>query len=130
MGKYWKLMAFYDAETKTYSEAEGSYATSPFSPETDGTLVGIRVVVGAASAAALTELVQFRLTCTLWTPNAIEVGGVGCGLHTAPAFPAPIADFPVNQPVKTTQKITVEGRNTTAETPVTVEIQVWGCFES
>jgi len=130
MGKYWKLIAFYDAETKTYSEAAGTYAASPFTPDTDGTLVGIRVINGAAAATTLTELQQFKLTCTEWTPNAIEVGGLGSGLHTAPAFPAPVIDYPVNQPVKTTKKITIEGRNTTAETPITVETQIWGCFES
>ena len=123
-------MAFYDAETKTYSAAAGTYQTSPFTPDTDGTLVGIRVINGGAAATTLTELQQFRLTCTLWTPNAIEVGGLGSGLHTAPAFPAPVIDYPVNQPTKTDKKITIEGRNTTAETPITVETQIWGCFES
>ena len=105
------------------------FAASPFTPDTDGRMVGIRVINGAGAATTLTELQQFRLTCVLWTPNAIEVGGLGSGLHTAPAFPAPVIDFPISQPVKTDKKITIEGRNTTAETPITVETQIWGCFE-
>lgn len=130
MGRYWRLLGFYDAETKTYSAMAGSYQTSPYTPDEDATLVGVRVVNGGAAATTLTELQQFKLSCTTFKPNSIEVGGLGSGLHTAPALAAPIIDWPINQPVKAGVPITVEGRNTTAETPVTVETQLWGCFES
>lgn len=130
MGRYWRLLGFYDAETKTYSACAGSYQTSPYTPDEDATLVGIRAIGGAAAATTLQELVQFKLTCTTFKPNSIEVGHVGSGLHTAPAFPAPVVDWAINQPVKAGVPITVEGRNTTAETPITVEVQLWGCFES
>lgn len=123
-------MGFYDSETKTYTECAGTYAESPYTPDEDCRLVGIRVINGHAAATTLTELQQFRLTCTNWKPNSIEVGGLGAGLATAPAFPSPIMDFVVDQPCKASVKITIEGRNTTAETPITVETQIWGCFVS
>lgn len=129
MVKWSRLIGFYDAETKTYSACAGTYQTSPYTPDKDGRLTGIRVISGAAAATTLTELFQFKLTCTTFTPNAIEVGGVGSGLHTAPAFPSPVVDWPVDQEVKAGVPITVEGRNTTAETPITVEVQIWGIFE-
>lgn len=130
MGKYWKLIGFYDAETKTYSACAGSYQTSPYTPSEGAKLIGIRVVCLNAAATSLIEGLQFKLTCATFKPNSIEVGGLGSGLHTAPAFPAPIIDWAVDQPVSAGVPITVEGRNTTAETPVTVEVQLWGCFVS
>lgn len=129
MGKLWRLIGFYDAETKTYSAMAGSYQTSPYTPDFNGRLVGIRVLVGNAAATSLIELLQFKLTCTTFNPNSIEVGGLGAGLHTAPHPAAPVIDWVVDQEVRAGVPITVEGRNTTAETPVTVEVQVWGCFE-
>lgn len=130
MGKYWRLLGIYDAETTTYSAFAFTGHTSPYTHDEDATLVGLRAIVGAGAATSLIEAFQFKLTSTSFKPNVIEVGGAGSGLHTAPAFPAPPVDWPVDQPVKSSIKITLEGRNTTAETPVTVEIQLWGCFES
>jgi len=129
MGKYWELMGFYDAETKTYSECAGTYATSPFTPSSNARLIAIRVINGNAAATTLTELQQFKLTSKSFNPNSIEVGGLGHGLATAPAFPAPILDWVVDQEVIAGVKVTIEGRNTTAETPITVETQIWGFFQ-
>lgn len=130
MGKYWRLLGDYDAETTTYSACAGGAQTSPYTPDEDAMLVGLRVIVSADAATTLTEAVQFRLTCTTFKPNSIEAMGNGGGLHTAPAFPPPPMDYPVNQPVKAGVPITVEARNVTADTPITNNVLLMGCFES
>jgi len=129
MGKFWKVLAQYDAETKTYTEAAGTPA-SPFTPDFNGKLIALRVIIGGAAATTLTELIQFKLTSTTFVPNAIEVVGIGNGLRTAPAMNQPPTDFIVDQAVKASIKITVEGRNVTADTPVTVEAIVMGLFQT
>ena len=130
MGKYWKLLGVYDSETTAYTELAYTGFTSPYTHDEDATLVGIRIIVGAGAATTLTEGFQFKLTHSKFKPNSIEVGGAGAGLHTAPAFPPPPIDWAVEQQVKGGVPITIEGRNVTAETPITNEIQVWGCFLS
>lgn len=130
MGKYWKLMGWYNAETTTYSAVAGSAAASPYTPPEDAQLTGLRTIVSNEAATGLTESIQFKLTCTTFKPNSIEVGAQGCGLHTAPAFLGGIIDWPVDQPVKAGVPVTIEARNTTIETPVEVETMLWGHFES
>lgn len=130
MGKYWKLLGQYDSETTAYTAFAYTGLASPYTPTENAQLIGLRVIAGAGAATTLTEGYQFKLTCSKFKPNSIEVGGVGSGLHTAPAFPAPIIDWPVDQPVQAGVPITLEGRNITAETPITNEIQLWGLFQS
>lgn len=130
LGKYWKLLAEYDAETTTYSACAG-VAASPYSPLADAKLIGLRVEIGRDAATSLINSVQFKLTTSTFTPeNAIEVGGVGTGIQTAPAFQAPATDWPVDLAVKAGTPIVIEARNTTADTPVTVSVFLWGCFEA
>jgi hypothetical protein len=124
-------MAEYDAETKTYSACAGgtSGASSPYSPDFDGRLLGVSVLPIDNAATSLVNGLQFKLTCTKWTPNAIEVFGNGTGLRTVPAFAQPRMDYVVDQPIKAGVPITIEGRNLTADTPVTVGALVLGYFE-
>jgi hypothetical protein len=130
MGRYWKVLAEYDAETTTYSACAGGAGSSPYTPDENATLVGLRVIVGGDAATTLTELVQFKLTCTTFKPNSIECMGAGGGLRTAPfPQPAPI-DYTVNQRVLAGVPITIEARNVTADTPVTNSVVIMGCFES
>lgn len=129
MGKFWKVLAQYIVETKTYTEAAGT-PSSPFTPDFHGRLIALRVIIGGAAATTLTELIQFKLTSTTFTPNAIEVVGIGNGLRTAPAMNQPPVDFIVDQAVKASIKIVVEGRNLTADTPVGVEAIVMGLFQA
>lgn len=119
----------YDVETTTYTECAGTVA-SPYNPDFSGRLIGLRTIVGAGAATTLTEHIQFRLTCQSFSPNSIEIGAQGSGLHTAPAFAAAPLEFPVDQDVKVGVKITIEGRNLTAETPVTNEVYIYGLFEA
>lgn len=124
------MVGNYDAETTTYSACAGAAQTSPYTPDEDGRLLALRGIAGYGAAASLINHVQFRLTCTTFKPNTIHAAVQGCGLYTAPALtPAPI-DFPVDQPVKAGVPITVEARNVTADTPVTVNVQLYGLFES
>jgi hypothetical protein len=121
-------MAEYDAETATYSACVGANAPSPFTPIETCRLIGLRVVINATAATSLTEAVQFKLTCADWKPNSVEVGGNGNGLRTAPACYQPPTDWSIDQPIKTA-KIVIEARNTVG-TAVTVNAQLWGCFQN
>ena len=123
--KLWRMIARYDSETTAYTEAAGTGATSPFTPDFDGRLLGLRGVAGGGAATSLVNMVQFKLTCNMFKPNSIECGILGNGIQTAPAFkPAPL-----EQPVKAGVPITIEGRNIDADTPVTVDVQLFGFFE-
>ena len=129
MGRYWRLMGHYDAETATYSACVGAFAPSPYNPPADGKLVGLRTVVGRTAATSLTDAIQFRLTSATFQPiNELQAMAIGTGLQTAPAMPAPIVDFEVNQPVKAGTPISVEGRCANASA-VTNDVYLWGCFE-
>jgi hypothetical protein len=126
--RIWRLLALYDAETTTYSAAAGTVA-SPFTPDFNGRLVGLRTIPSGAAATSLTRHIQFRLTCANFRPNTIEVGAQGSGLETAPLNPREAIDWSVDQPVVAGVPIAIEGRNLTAATPITVETFVYGCFE-
>jgi len=130
MGRYWKLLAEYDGEAITYAACAGAFATSPYTPEENAKLIALRIMVSNEAATSLTEAVQFKLTHAKFKPQSIEVGGLGGGLHTAPAFPVPFQDWIVEQVVQGGLPIKIEARNITAETPVTVEVYLWGYFES
>lgn len=130
MGKYWRLMGQYDAESTTYTAFAVSGMASPYTPDEDARLTGLRVVPNRSAATSLVNHLQFRLTCTTFRPNSIECGGQGTGLQTAPAVMSAPMDWDVDQPVKAGVPITLEGRNNTADTPVTVSAMLYGRFES
>lgn len=127
-GKYWRLIGHYDAETATFSACVGAFQTSPYTPDASGRLVGLRTVVGRTAATTLTDAVQFRLTCTTFTPNTLHAMALGTGLQTAPANAAPPMDFSVDQPVVAGVPITVEGRCANASA-VTNDVFLMGLFE-
>lgn len=129
MGKYHRLLAHIQEETTTYAPAAGAMQTSPFTPPETAKLTGIRVLPARTAATTLLDGLQIKLTCTTFRPNAIEVGVSGSGLQTAPAAqPVPI-DWSVNQEVTAGVPITIESRNVNASA-VTVDVEVWGQFES
>lgn len=133
MGRYWKLLAGYDAEDKTYAECAKTGMASPYSPQENATLIGLRAFANSDAASTLQEHVQFKLTCATFKPNSIECGSQGSGLATAPAFHGGVAgqnDWEVNQPVQAGVPITIEARNITADTPVTVDCLLYGLFEN
>ena len=132
MGKYWVLLGQYGATTTSYTAFAGTPA-SPYTPTEDAKLIGLRVIVNRSAATSLINHVQFKLTCSTFKPNSIEVGGQGTGLQTAPAAQGgetSYIDWAVEQLVKAGVPITMEGRNVTADTPVTVSVLLYGCFIS
>lgn len=129
MGKYYRLLGEYDAETTTFSGCAGAAQASPYTPDEDARLTGLRIIPSRTAASTLTDHVQFRLTCTTFKPNTIHAGVSGSGLQTAPAFQPKEIDFDVDQPVKAGVPITVEGRCILAN-QVTNDILVYGRFES
>jgi len=129
--RLWRLLAEYDSETTDYTAAAGSAQASPFTPDFNGKLIGIRALVGGGAATSLVQHIQFRLSCTTFKPNTMHVGAQGAGLQTAPAVSmGPVMDWQVDQPVMAGVPIAIEGRNEAgAETPVTVEAFLYGLFE-
>lgn len=125
--RIWRLMAEYDGEGTTYVDAAGSPA-SPFTPDFDGQLVGLRTVTSQGAATTLTEHGVFRLSVAYW-PSIMEVGFQGNGLMTAPAIGREHLDYQCQLPVKSGIPIKIEAKNITAATPVTNEVFLYGCFE-
>jgi len=131
--KTWRLLGQYDAETTTFSALAVAGMASPYTPDFSGRLVGLRCVVNRSAAASLINHVEFRLTCTTFKPNTIEVGCQGSGLQTAPAFQAgnnAQSDWEIEQDVQAGVPITIEARNVTADTPVTVSALIYGLFNT
>jgi hypothetical protein len=127
--RFWRMMGRYDSETTAYTPLAGAGGISPFTPDFTGKLVGLRGIVGGGAATSLVNAIQFRLSCTMFKPNAIEAGAQGCGLQTAVSPVTHILDWVCDQPVQAGVPIMIEGRNNNAETPVTVDAMLWGCFE-
>lgn len=133
MGRYWRCLGQYDAETTTYSALAVAGFTSPYTPDEDARLTGLRVMMNRSAATTLVNHTQFRLTCTTFKPNSIECGGQGAGIQTAlvpQAGATATSDWDCDQPVKAGVPITIEGRNVTADSPVTVSVLLYGRFES
>lgn len=132
MSKFWRLIGHYNGESQTYEALAGAFQASPYTPDVDGRLRGIRLMVGGEAATSLVEGVQVRITSTTFTPtNTIHVGAMGNGLRTVPTSGiqgSPI-DFEVDQPVKSGVPITLEARHNVA-TAVTCQVFVFGLFEA
>lgn len=131
MAKYVDCLGEYDAEGTTWSAIAGGAGSSPYSPKYTGRMVGLRVIVNRDAASTLTNHVQFRLSSPDFMPNSIIVGGQGGGLQTAPALMAGEAaqnDWPVDQKITAGVPITIEGRDVTADTPVTNSVILYGIF--
>jgi hypothetical protein len=127
--RVWRLLGEYNAESKTYSALAGTAQTSPYTPDFSGALVGIRVIGGADGVTTKTEHVQFKMTCTTFQPNVLHVGFGGGGIRTAPAFqPVPL-EWPISQRVQSGVPIDIEARNVTADTPVGVDVFLYGLFQ-
>jgi len=129
MGTYSRVIGHYNGEAATFEALAGTFQASPYTPDEDAQLIGIRLICAPEAATSLVENYMIRLTCTTFKPNTIHVGGCGNGLATVPAVPAPIFDYPLSQPVKAGVPITLEGRHAVA-TAVTANILVMGYFQN
>lgn len=127
--KVWRCLGQYDAETTSYSALAVSGFASPFTPDFNGRLKGLRTMMNRSAATSLVNHVEFRLSCASFNPNTIEVGLGGGGLQTAPAIQPKADDWEVDQPIVAGVPITIEARNVTADTPVTVSALIYGLFE-
>lgn len=127
--RYFRLLGEYDAETQAFSAFAGPTKASPYTPDENARLIGLRAVVGRTAATTLTSAIWFRLTCNSFKPNSIECACVGSGLQTAPAFPVPFQDFPVDQVVLAGVPITLEGRCIGAS-DVTNTVLLFGQFDN
>lgn len=128
--KTWRLLGQYDAESTTFTAFAVTGMASPYTPDFSGRLVGLRAIINRSAATSLTNHVEFRLTCTTFNPNEINVGVQGSGLQTAPAIQAEHLDWQIDQKVQAGVPITLEGRNITADTPVTVSALLYAMFET
>lgn len=132
--RYWKLLGEYNAESTTYSEFAGTGRTSPYSPQENARLVGLRPILNRAAATTLINHVQIKLTCSTFKPNSIECSAQGSGLQTAPALSGGVnshIDFECDQPVQAGVPITLEGKNISeTDTPVTVSCLLYGLFDN
>lgn len=129
MGRIWRCIGHYNAETQAYSAAAGTFQTSPFTPDFNGRLVGIKLLEGHEAATSLQCDVQIRISCAKFTPNVMDFVVNGGGLKTVPVAYMGEIDYSVDQPIQAGVGITVEGRQATA-TAVTSSIIVMGCFEA
>lgn len=124
-----RLMGEYDAEANSYSAFAGGGGSSPWTPDFNGRLIGLRMIFSREAATTKTNGVAFRLTCAAWTPNTIEVVGDGGGLQTAPALYPGSFDYKVDQPIISGTPVVMEGKCPGAETCVTNEVYLVGIFE-
>jgi hypothetical protein len=130
MARLWRLVAEYDAETATFSACAGAAQTSPYTPDFNGRLVGLRGIMNRAAATSLINHVQLRLTCTTFNPNTIHVGIQGNGIQTAPVSGPEAIDWQMDQAVQAGVPISIEARNVTADTPVGVSVLLYGLFDT
>lgn len=128
MKRFWRLIGEMVEVATTYGPVAGAAAPSPYTPDVDAKLVGIRLLTSRQAATSLTNAYQVRLTCTTFNPNTIHVAGSGTGLQTVPALVARQVDYEVNQPVRAGVPITIEARNTYANA-VTPDNLILGLFE-
>jgi hypothetical protein len=126
--RFWRLIGEMVETATTYGPVAGPGAPSPYVPDVDAQLIGIRVIPGRQAATSLTNGFQIRLTCTTFSPNTLHVCACGSGLQTAPAQEPIGSDYDVNQIVKAGVPITIEGRNMYAN-GVTPDNLIMGLFE-
>ena len=103
-------------------------AVAPYNVPVNGRLIKVTVLLSGAAASSLIEGVRVELTCTNWNPNTMRVGSVGGALRTAPAFPIPSWDWPLDQPV--TSAVAISGAYLFTITAVTPVLVVFGTFST
>jgi hypothetical protein len=122
-------MGNYDGEAATYEAFAGALQASPYMPDENARLKGLRLIIGGEAATSLVNNVQIKITSNSFQPNTISIAGSGNGLRTAPAVGPCVFDFEVDQPVLAGVQITFEGRHGTGS-PVTSNVLVMGLFDN
>ena len=129
MSRYWRLIGDYNGEATTFEALAGGFQTSPYTPDENCRLKGIRVIPSAEAATSLIEGVQIRLTCSAWKPNEMHIVVAGNGIMTALTPRGNPLDYQCDQPCPVGVQIKLEGRHAVA-TAVTNRVFVMGLFES
>lgn len=127
--KFWRLLGEMVETGTAYAPVAGAAAPSPYTPDINAQLIGIRVIPSRQAATSLTNAQQIQLTCTTFHPNTIHVAVSGVGLATAPAADVLPVDYEVDQPVVAGVGIAIMGRNTYANA-VTPDTLIMGLFET
>jgi len=110
---------------------EGSGTTTgKYTPAVRGKLVRVVLLIAGEAATSLWEFVRVELDATIWTPNKIKIGLAGGGIRTAPAFPTPPAEWPLDLDVETDQPINGQYIHATNATPITCNLRVFGIFRT
>jgi len=121
---YSEEMAYHAGVAATLTEMTGS----PYTPETSGRLVQVKLGVSGDAVTSLIENVTVVLTNAKWgVPLTVTVEGGN--IRTAPAVPIPKGVQNCDLPVTIGSKITIECMHRTGATPVTPRIQLIGVFE-
>lgn len=125
--KTWRLLGQSTTVATTFT-AFGGTPSSPFTPDFNGQLIGLRVLISRNAASTLIDGGSIRLTSTSFNPNSAEIGFTGTGLQTAPANEQYPIDYDFDQPVQAGVPVNLELRNITSGTPVTPSVFVFGLF--
>lgn len=128
MTKFWRLLGEMVETGTSFAPVAGAAAPSPYIPDIDATLIGIRIITGRQAASSLTNDFQITMVSTTFIPNEIHAGSCGSGLQTAPAILPNQMDFEIFQPVKSGVKININGRNLYANC-VTPDNMIFGLFQ-
>ena len=130
MGLYWRQLFNTAGESTTLAamNAGTTATTGPFRPPISGRLLKLVLMVGSEAATSLVEDVRIEITCTLWTPNMLAIGGNGSGLRTATTPQHLPFEFDVDQPVAKDTDIDANYIHDSG-VPVTSRLRVFGLIQ-
>jgi len=117
----------YVGAAKTWTN--GDTDSGKWSPIANGRIVALHLVVYGSAVTALIEGVQAKIQCSSWGGYDVVVGSAGGGIRTAPGVPIPVKSFDEDLAIETGKDVSVQFRNQTADTPVTVEIDLLATLE-
>jgi len=133
MAVWTEIMGRYDGEDTSWTALVGAGYTSPFTPKANGRLRKLSIVQAAGAATSLIDAVVFKLTCAKFKPiNSLEIGYYGGGVQTNANHKMNqgiAAEWEVDQEVIAGVPITIEAKNISAQTAVTVDVLLIGTFE-
>lgn len=99
-------------------------AVGPYNPAYNGRLIRATIMMVGQAATSLLEFLRVEMSCNIFIPNTIRLGGAGGAIRTAPAFPISPQIWDLDQPVQTTQGI--NANYLFSVTSVTPGIYVYG----
>lgn len=109
----------------------GSGSTAgKYAPSLMGKILKVILIWAGEAATSLAEYCRVELNCTIWKPNLLRFGMAMGGIRTAPAFPVPAYEWPIDQQIDTNQQIQGQYIYADAATPVTCNLRVFGLFSA